>query len=67
MSLYSHYPSLPSTPLPLLLLLLLHLLLFVLLPYQVAMNVAYDLGDDAWRQLGMEALRQGMKYSTGSF
>ena len=26
---------------------------------QVAMNVAYDLGDDAWRQLGVEALRQG--------
>ena len=26
---------------------------------QVAMNVAYDLGDDAWRQLGIEALRQG--------
>ena len=23
------------------------------------MNVAYDLGDDAWRQLGVEALRQG--------
>jgi coatomer subunit alpha len=26
---------------------------------QVAMNVAHDLGDDAWRQLGVEALRQG--------
>ena len=26
---------------------------------QVAMNVAQDLGDDAWRQLGVEALRQG--------
>ena len=26
---------------------------------QVAMNVAYELGDDAWRQLGVEALRQG--------
>jgi len=26
---------------------------------QVAMNVAYELGDDAWRQLGIEALRQG--------
>ncbi|KAJ1426745.1 vesicle coat complex COPI, alpha subunit [Ochromonadaceae sp. CCMP2298] len=26
---------------------------------QVAMNVAADLGDDAWRQLGVEALRQG--------
>lgn len=26
---------------------------------QIAMNVAYDLGDDAWRQLGVEALRQG--------
>lgn len=26
---------------------------------QVAMNVAIDLGDDAWRQLGVEALRQG--------
>jgi coatomer protein complex subunit alpha (xenin) len=26
---------------------------------QVAMNCAYDLGDDAWRQLGVEALRQG--------
>lgn len=27
---------------------------------QVAMNVAYDLGDDdSWRQLGIEALRQG--------
>jgi coatomer protein complex subunit alpha (xenin) len=26
---------------------------------QVAMNVAHDLGDDAWRQLGIEALRQG--------
>ena len=26
---------------------------------QVAMDVAYDLGDDAWRQLGIEALRQG--------
>jgi coatomer protein complex subunit alpha (xenin) len=26
---------------------------------QVAMNVAYDLGDEAWRQLGVEALRQG--------
>ena len=26
---------------------------------QVAMDVAYDLGDDAWRQLGVEALRQG--------
>eukprot|EP01041_Mallomonas_annulata_P007740 gene7740-15829_t len=27
---------------------------------QIAMNVAYDLGDDdAWRQLGTEALRQG--------
>jgi coatomer subunit alpha len=25
----------------------------------VAMDVAYDLGDDAWRQLGIEALRQG--------
>ena len=25
---------------------------------QVAMHVAYDLGDDAWRQLGVEALRQ---------
>ena len=24
------------------------------------MNVAQDLGDDAWRQLGVEALRQGM-------
>ena len=23
------------------------------------MNAAYDLGDDAWRQLGVEALRQG--------
>ena len=23
------------------------------------MNVAHDLGDDAWRQLGVEALRQG--------
>ena len=23
------------------------------------MNVACDLGDDAWRQLGVEALRQG--------
>jgi coatomer protein complex subunit alpha (xenin) len=26
---------------------------------QIAMNVAYELGDDAWRQLGIEALRQG--------
>ncbi len=26
---------------------------------EVAMNVAYELGDDAWRQLGVEALRQG--------
>lgn len=26
---------------------------------QVAMNVAHELGDDAWRQLGLEALRQG--------
>lgn len=26
---------------------------------QVAMNVAQDLGDDAWKQLGIEALRQG--------
>ena len=26
---------------------------------QVAMNAAYELGDDAWRQLGVEALRQG--------
>lgn len=26
---------------------------------QVAMAVAYDLGDDAWRQLSSEALRQG--------
>ena len=26
---------------------------------QVAMEVACDLGDDAWRQLGVEALRQG--------
>ena len=26
---------------------------------QVAMNVAYEIGDDAWRQLGVEALRQG--------
>lgn len=26
---------------------------------QVAMNVAQELGDDAWRQLGVEALRQG--------
>jgi len=26
---------------------------------QVAMSIAYDLGDDAWRQLGVEALRQG--------
>lgn len=26
---------------------------------QVAMNVAYDLGDDAWKQLATEALRQG--------
>lgn len=25
----------------------------------VAMDVAYELGDDAWRQLGVEALRQG--------
>ena len=25
----------------------------------IAMNVAYDLGDEAWRQLGIEALRQG--------
>ena len=24
------------------------------------MNVAQDLGDDAWRQLGVEALRQGI-------
>ena len=27
------------------------------------MNVAQDLGDDAWRQLGVEALRQGMSNS----
>lgn len=26
---------------------------------QVSIQVAYDLGDDAWRQLGVEALRQG--------
>lgn len=26
---------------------------------QIAMNVAYELGDDAWRQLAVEALRQG--------
>jgi coatomer protein complex subunit alpha (xenin) len=26
---------------------------------QVAMNCAHELGDDAWRQLGVEALRQG--------
>eukprot|EP01034_Spumella_vulgaris_P022091 gene22091-28190_t len=26
---------------------------------EVAMNVAYELGDNAWRQLGVEALRQG--------
>lgn len=26
---------------------------------QVALNVAYELDDDAWRQLGYEALRQG--------
>jgi coatomer protein complex subunit alpha (xenin) len=26
---------------------------------QVAMNIAHELGDDAWRQLGVEALRQG--------
>ena len=26
---------------------------------EIAMTVAYDLGDDAWKQLGSEALRQG--------
>lgn len=26
---------------------------------QIAMNVAHELGDDAWKQLGVEALRQG--------
>ena len=25
---------------------------------QIAMNVAYELGDEAWRQLSVEALRQ---------
>lgn len=35
------------------------LLLILLCNVQVAMNAAYDLGDDAWRQLGVEALRQG--------
>ena len=30
---------------------------------QVAMNVACDLGDDAWRQLGVEALRQGTTHT----
>jgi coatomer subunit alpha len=26
---------------------------------EIAMSIAYDLGDDAWKQLGTEALRQG--------